>query len=226
MRITRVLLTVVLVTFLAMLTAGCTCPECPPSPSATCTYTGHLYMAGTPATGAGVPAGGGSFNVDLVVSAGVCPVHTHSPDAWITITHEPPDRGPHDYRITAAANPGARRSGVAYIGYQAVKVDQAGTTGSDCSFSVFPETAQAGAAGGTMQATVVPSDQNCGWRIERPFSSEDVISQPAPYYGLGTRTVSYTVRSSATPPPLPRQGIFRVQDSAGVVAATHTLTQQ
>jgi hypothetical protein len=212
---------------LALATAGCQCPDCPPVPSETCTYTAHLYQAGTPATGAGVPAAGGSFNVDLVVSAGTCPVYTHSPDAWITITHEPPDRGPHDYRITAAANPGARRTGLAYVGYQAVKVDQAGTTGSECTFTVFPATARAGAAGGRMTATVVPSDENCGWTLERfPASAEDVISEPSPRYGLGTRTVSYVVRSDATPPPLPRDGSFRVRDTAGAEAATHTVTQQ
>ncbi len=222
----RVVFTPSLVVLLSVASAGCNCPDCPATPSSTCTYTAHLYMAGTPAPGAGVPAAGGNVNVDLVVSAGVCPVFTHSPDPWITITHEIPDRGPHDYKITAAANAGARRTGVAFIGYQAVKVDQAGTNGSACTFTVAPAAAQAGAAGGTMKATIIPSDESCGWRIDRPFSSEDVISQPAPYYGLGTRTVSYTVRSSATPPPLPRQGTFQVKDTAGVVAATHTLSQQ
>jgi hypothetical protein len=212
---------------LAVASAGCRCPECPPAPSDNCTYTAHLYQAGTPATGAGLPATGGSFNVDLVVSAGTCPVSTHTPDPWITITHEPADRGPHDYRISAAANPGARRTGVVYIGYQAVKVDQAGAAGSGCTFSVFPATAQAGAAGGPMKATIVPSDENCGWTLERfPASAEDVVSEPSPRYGLGTRTVSYTVRSDATPPPLPREGSFRVKDTAAVVATTHTLTQQ
>ena len=227
MRIPRVLLSGSLVAVLAFISAACTCPECPAVPSDTCTYTAHLYQAGTPAAGAGVPADGGSFNIDLVVAPADCPVYTYTPDAWVTITHEVPDRGPHDYRITAAPNAGERRTGTAYIGFQAVKVDQAGASGSGCTFSVFPATAQAGAAGGSMTATIVPSDSNCGWSLERfPASAEDVISEPSPRYGLGTRTVTYTVRSSATPPPLPRQGSFRVRDTASAEAATHTLTQQ
>ncbi|MDH4063114.1 MAG: hypothetical protein OEW19_01840 [Acidobacteriota bacterium] len=74
---------------------------------------------------------------------------------------------------------------------------------------------------------IVPSDQNCGWSLERfPASAEDVIDEPSPRYGVGTRTATSTVRSNATPPPLPRDGSFRVRDTAGVEAATHTLNQQ
>src|SRR6185436_13423623 len=109
--------------------------NCTPPPTSNCVYTVTLAQhPGAMFHGTGVAAGGGDFSVDVLVNPSTCQVPTYTPDSWITITQEIPDRGL-GYRITAAANSGAaKRTGTAYVGYQALPVDQAGTGGSGCTF--------------------------------------------------------------------------------------------
>jgi hypothetical protein len=178
--------------------------------------------------GAGVPAAGGDYSVDVVATPSTCQVPTQTPDSWITITQETPDRGL-GYRITAAANTGAgRRTGTAFVGYQALTVDQAGTGGSGCTFQVIPANAPFTAAGGTAAFVIVPNDVRCGWSVERSASGEDWSSEPRPNRGVGPTGIVFSVKSaaSAPQPPLPRQAEMRVTDSANAAAGSHTYAQQ
>jgi len=191
-----------------------------------CTYTVQLAQHFGPFHGTGVPAGGGDFSVDVVATPSTCPAPTYTPDSWITITQEVPDRGL-GFRITAAANTGARRTGTAYVAYQALTVDQAGTGGSACTFQIIPGSSSFAAAGGTAAFVVVPSDQRCGWATERSASGEDWSDEPGISRGLGTMGITFNVRAAgANQPPLPRQAEVRIKDSAGVNVGSHTYNQQ
>ena len=206
--------------------AGCT----PTGTPANCTYTVQLaqHPGAPPFHGAGLPSGGGSYSVDVLVSPTTCPVPTSTPDSWITIAQEVPDRGL-SYSITAAANTGgARRTGTAFVGYQALTVDQAGTGGSGCTFQLIPASSAHTTAGGTAAFVVVASDQRCGWDADRSATGEDWSSEPRPNRGVGTTGIVFDVRSasSAPQPPLPRQAEIRVRDSAGAAAGAHQYQQQ
>jgi hypothetical protein len=199
-------------------------------PPANCAYTVQLaqHPGSGPFHGAGVPSGGGSYSVDVTATPGTCPIPTSASDSWITITQEVPDRGL-SYQIAAAANTGAsRRTGTAYVGYQALTVDQAGTGGSGCTFQVIPASTASTTAGGTGAFVVVASDPRCGWDAERSASGEDWSSEPRPNRGVGTAGIVFDVRSStaAPQPPLPRQAEIRVRDSAAAAAGAHQYNQQ
>ena len=156
------------------------------------------------------------------------PVPTQTPDSWITITQEVPDRGL-GFRITAAANPGsARRTGIAYVGYQALTVDQAGTGGSGCTFQLIPASSSFTTPGGTGAFVIVASDPRCGWSAERTSTGEDWSGEPHPNRGVGTTGLVFDVRSgtAAPQPPLPRQAAIRVTDSANVQVGSHAYAQQ
>ena len=143
-------------------------------------------------------------------------------DSWITITQEVPDRA--GFRITAAANTGsARRTGTAFVGFQALTVDQAGTGGSGCTFQLIPPNSAFTATGGLGAFVVVPNDQRCGWRVDRTSTGEDWSTEASPIRGIGTAAIRFDVRSStaAPQPPLPRQAEVRVTDSAGAPVGAH-----
>jgi hypothetical protein len=204
-------------------------PACVPNGTpSNCTYKVQLAQHPGPFTGTGVPAAGGDYSVDVLVNPSNCPVPTQTPDSWITITQEVPDRGL-GFRITAAANPGsARRTGTAYVGYQALTVDQAGTGGSGCTFQLVPGSSSFGSAGGTGAFVVVASDARCGWRVDRTSTGEDWSSEPRTMRGVGTMGIVFDVRSAATAPqpPMPRQAEVRLRDSANAQAASHGYSQQ
>ena len=203
--------------------------NCTPPPTSNCVYTVTLAQhPGAMFHGTGVAAGGGDYSVDVLVNPSTCPVPTYTPDSWITITQEVPDRGL-GYRITAAANTGAaRRTGMAYVGYQPLIVDQAGTGGSSCTFQLIPASAQFTTAGSTAGFALVASDQKCGWRAEPTSTGEDWSTEPTPARGVGNTAVVFTVKSSASQPqpPLPRQAEVRVYDSAGTQTAAYSYSQQ
>jgi len=204
--------------------SGCTPAGTPPN----CTFTVQRAQHPGMFHGAGVPAAGGDFSVDVLVSPSGCQVPTHTPDAWITITQEVPDRGL-GFRITAAANPGAaRRTGTAYVGYQALTVDQAGTGGSGCTFQLIPANSSFTSSGATGAFVIVASDERCGWSAERSSAGEDWSSEPRPSRGVGTMGIVFDVRSgtAAPQPPMPRQAEIRVRDSANAAAGSHAYAQQ
>jgi len=203
------------------------CPPTPP-PAPTCTFTVLLAQHTGVFLGAGVPAAGGGYSVDVIAEPSSCQVPTSTPDSWITIEQEIPDRGL-GFRITAAANPGAtRRTGTAYVGHQALTVDQAGTAGSGCTFVMNPATSSFTAAGGAGAFVIEASDARCGWSVDRSAYGEDWSSNPTPVRGVGTTRITFSVRSSAAVPqvPLPRQAEMRVLDSANAFAGSHTYDQR
>lgn len=210
---------------LSLLSSNCT----PPGPASNCVYTVSLAQhPGVLFNGTGVPAGGGDYSVDVIANPTTCTVPTYTPDSWITITQEVPDRGT-GYRITAAANTAtARRTGMAFVAYQPLIVDQAGTGGSGCTFQLIPASAPFTPSGGTAAFALVASDQKCGWRAEQTSTGEDWSSEPNPARGAGTAAVVFPVKSStsASQPPLPRQAEVRVYDSAGMQTGTYSYSQQ
>ena len=201
----------------------------PPAQAANCVYTVSLaQQPGVLFHGTGVPSGGGDYSVDVIANPTTCPVPTYTADAWITITQEVPDRGA-GYRVTAAANTGAaRRTGTAYVGYQALIVDQAGTGGSGCTFQLIPSSAPFTTSGGTAAFALVASDQKCGWSAEQTSTAEDWSNEPNQARGAGTTAVVFAVKSSASAPqpPLPRQAEVRVYDSAGTQTGAYGYSQQ
>jgi hypothetical protein len=201
----------------------------PPAQTTSCVYIVSLAQhPGVLFHGTGVPAGGGDYSVDVVASPTTCAVPTYTADSWITITQEVPDRGT-GYRITATANTGAvRRTGTAYVGYQPLIVDQAGTGGSGCTFQLIPSSAQFTTSGGTAAFALVASDQKCGWRAEQTSTGEDWSNEPNPARGAGTTAVVFPVKSSAAvlQPPLPREAEVRIYDSAGTQTGTYSYSQQ
>lgn len=203
---------------------------CPPKPvpHTTCTYTVQLAQHSGVFLGAGVPATGGGYSVDVIANPSSCLVPTSTPDSWITIEQEIPDRGL-GFKITAAANPGAaRRTGTAYVGNQALTVDQAGTGGSGCTFVVNPASASFTDAGGAGTFVIEASDARCGWSVDRSAYGEDWSTEPKPDRGAGTTQISFSVRSAASVPqvPLPRQAEMRVTDSANAAAGSHVYVQR
>jgi hypothetical protein len=198
----------------------------PTGTPANCTYTVQLAQHVGPFRGTGVPAGGGDFSVDVVKNPYSCPVPTYTSDSWITITQEVPDRGL-GFRITAAANTGGRRTGTGYVAYQALTVDQAGTSGSACTFQLIPASSSFTSAGGPAGFVVVPSDQHCGWKAERSASGEDWSDEPNVSRGLGTMGITFAVKAAgASQPSLPRQAEVRVMDSAGTTVGSFSYNQQ
>jgi hypothetical protein len=216
-----------LLAFVVALTLAGLSWNCTPPPN--CVYTVSLAQhPGVAFHGTGVPATGGDYSVDVLVNPSTCQVPTFTADPWVTIAQEPPDRGL-GYRITAAANTAAtRRSGMAYVGYQPLIVDQAGTGGSGCTFQLIPSSTQFTTAGATAAFAVVPSDQKCGWRAAPTSTGEDWSTEPNPGRGVGTTALVFTVRSSASQPqpPLPRQAEVRVYDSSGAQAGAYSYSQQ
>jgi hypothetical protein len=200
----------------------------PTGTPANCTFTVQLAQHPGMFHGAGVPAAGGDYSVDVIANPSTCQVPTQTPDSWITITQEVPDRGL-GFRITAAANTGAgRRTGTAFVGYQALTVDQAGTGGSGCTFQLIPPNSAFTATGGLGAFVVVPNEQRCGWSVDRTSTGEDWSTEASPIRGVGTAAIRFDVRSSTTAPqpPLPRQAEIRVTDSAGALVGAHAYAQQ
>jgi hypothetical protein len=220
------LLALITIVALVALASGCG----PTGTPSNCTFSVQLaqHPGSGPFHGAGLPSAGGSFSVDVAVSPTSCAIPTYSPDSWITIAQEVPDRGL-SYSITATANPGsARRTGTANVGYQSLIVDQAGSSGSGCTFQLIPAASTFGPTGGTGAFVIVASDQKCGWDADRSQSGEDWSSVPRPNRGVGTTGLVFDVRSStaASQPPLPRQAQIPVRDSAGAAAGSHQYQQQ
>jgi hypothetical protein len=193
-------------------------------PAASCTFA--VRPAGT-----GKPAAGG--NVPVMVTAPSGCLWTFQGNApWITIVPAadgaPSGNGNGTVVLQVAPNTGPRRTGSATIAYQTIQVDQAGSNGSACTFSVSPASVQIGAAGGSGQFTVVPSAQDCGWSLDESWNNEDWVSGFITMNNVGTKTVSYSVRACAAPgrPACPSTGTLEIRDTANQRAAVFTINQQ
>jgi len=152
---------------------------------------------------------------------------------WITVVEDadatsPTGNGNGKVVVQVAPNTGLRRTGTATIAYHTIQVDQAGTNGSTCTFTVSPPSAQVGALGGAGEFTVIPSAQDCGWYVDESASSEDWVSGFITMNAVGTRTLHYSVRACTAPgrPPCPATGILAVRDTTNQQGATFTVNQQ
>ena len=205
---------------------------CHPHPS--CTYA--VVPNATPMTASG-------SNIRLLVTTGpTCTWTYQGNDPWITVAPDADSTGQTGTGngtvvLTAAANPGAsHRSGTATVATQSIAVDQAGTGGSGCTFTVSPTGLTfTGGTAGTGQFTVTASAPNCGWTAARSSNLEDTVDLTGggngggreDRFGVGSSTITYQVKALSQSSPWPSGGgDVTVTDSAQQTAATHHLALQ
>jgi hypothetical protein len=180
-------------------------------------------------TGRGLPAAGGSIQVQVQAPAG-CVWSYQGNDPWVTVADAPPapsGNGNGTVAVTAAANAGVRRVGTANIAFHRITIDQAGTDGAgSCTFQVFPLTASIGPAGGLGAFAVVPNAQDCGWWVEARSPDDDWINDDF-HQDIGIGVSTYQVVPGTTFPslPPPRTGRLGLRNSANALVADHLITQ-
>ncbi len=205
---------------------------CPPKPA--CVYT--VVPTATPMT-----ASGGARLVQVTTNAG-CAWTYQGNEPWLTVTLNPDStgqtgKGNGTVILTAAPNQaGGRRTGTAKVAGRTITVDQAGTGPSGCTFQVSPaEQAFAGGGAGTGQFTIAASAPDCGWTATRGSTLEDTVSLTGggsgggaeDRYGIGSSTITYSVRAQSPTSPWPAGGgEIVVKDAAQQVAATHRVKFQ
>jgi hypothetical protein len=107
------------------------------------------------------PAGGAHPLVSVATDAG-CAWSAASEAAWITVVEGSSGNGSGSVRLAIAANQGEARSGRAVIAGQPFVVQQAGTTPTQCTYSLKPTYYNAGAGPDDVRVQVA-APQGCGW---------------------------------------------------------------
>ncbi len=216
----------VVVSLVALLTLT----GCPPN----CSYSV------APTTAPMADAGG---NVLVRVTTGSSCTWTFAAnDAWITVGPDPDNTGQTgtgngSVIVSVAPNQGAmRRTGTATVATQTITVDQAGSSGSACTFQVSPtEMTFTGGGAATGQFTITASAPNCGWRAARSSNLEDTVNLTSggsggsaeDRFGTGSATIVYQVKANSPTSPWPTGGgDIVVRDSAQQIAATHHVNLQ
>ena len=200
--------------------------HCPWKPS--CSYA--VVPAGTPMAAAG-------GNTLVRVTTGATCTWTYAGNVpWMTVETNadstgPTGKGPGSVIVVVAPNPdAARRTGTATVARQTITVDQAGTGGSGCTFTVSPtELTFTGGGAGSGEFTITASAANCGWTASRGSVLEDTVSMtaggsggPDDRYGVGSAVIRYQVKAQSPTSPWPSGGgNITVRDSALQAAATH-----
>jgi Domain of unknown function DUF11/FG-GAP-like repeat/Putative binding domain, N-terminal len=155
--------------------------------------------------------GAGSFGVtiDTIQSGALCSpgVETNFPGGdsgldpippfWITV---PFDYVPSNGTVTfnVAANTGPPRTGTIMVGGYVYTVNQAAPP---CYYTVNPNTALWGAAGGSGTFDVIASAASCAWTATSSNTSDVSVTSGAS--GTGNGTVKYTVSTNKTGPQTP-----------------------
>jgi hypothetical protein len=155
---------------------------------------------------------------------------------WITVEIDgdatgPTGKGPGSVIVVVAPNPdAARRTGTATVARQTITVDEAGTGGSGCTFTVSPtELTFSGGGAGSGEFTITASAANCGWTASRGSVLEDTVSMtaggsggPDDRYGVGSAVIRYQVKAQSPTSPWPSGGgHITVRNSALQAAASH-----
>ncbi len=134
-----------------------------------------------------VPAGGGtaSFGVNTTAS---CAWTAVANAGWISVTSGANGNGPGTVQFSAAANPGAARSGTIIAAGQTFTVSQE----SGCSAVVTPDTMPAPAAGGS-QTVSIATAADCTWTAT---SNAAWIVIPMPASGSGNGSVRLDIQAN------------------------------
>jgi hypothetical protein len=200
--------------------------RCAPKPS--CSYA--VVPPGSP-----MRATGGNILVRVTTGSN-CTWTYAGNDPWITVETDgdatgPTGKGPGSVIVVVAPNAdAARRPGTATVAGQTITVDQAGTGGSGCTFTVSPaELTFTGGGEGSGEFTITAGAANCGWTASRDSILEDTVSMtaggsggPDDRYGVGSAVIRYRVRALSPTSPWPTSGgNITVRDSALQAAATH-----
>jgi hypothetical protein len=114
-----------------------------------------------------------------------CPYTTTSNAAWITITGGAQGSGSGYVFYSVAANTGPPRTGTVSVGGKTFTVYQ----GSNCSYTIAPNSSPVGAAGGGGNISVTTSP-GCTWEAVSQNPSFIIVTSGAS--GSGSGTVNYT----------------------------------
>lgn len=123
---------------------------------------GQACTYGLSATSQSVPPAGGTGTV-TVAAGDQCPWTATSNASWLTITSGATGAGTGTVTFAAAAQSGPPRTGTLTIAGLTFTVTQ----GAACTFTISPDQASIGAAGGTAAVTVTTGD-GCGWSASSP----------------------------------------------------------
>jgi len=142
------------------------------------------YALSSASTSVGAGASSGSFSVNTTAG---CAWTATTASSWITgLTASGSGTGTVNFNI--AANTGPARTGTITAGGKTYTVTQA----SGCTYALAASSASPGAAGGTANVTVTPSNAACTWTA----TSNSAFLTGVTASGTGTAAVSYTVAAN------------------------------
>lgn len=136
------------------------------------------------------PVAGGTGNV-TVTTGSECTWTATSNQPWITITSGSSGTGTGTVSFAVAANPGLARTGTIIIGGQTFTVSQP----NGCAYSIAPNSADFGAAGGNGSFSLIATDPACAWTAtsNAPWITVSTTS------GTGTKIISFSVQPNSGP---------------------------
>ena len=142
-----------------------------------------------------VPSSGGSGSPVNVTTTSGCGWTAASNASWLTITSGANGNGSGSVQFTAAANPGAARSGTLTIAGQTFTVDQAAAV-VPCSYTITPTSQSVAPTGGAGGPVTVSTTSGCAWTAAANDSWITITSGAS---GNGSGSVGFSV--AATPGP-------------------------
>ena len=155
-----------------------------------------------PATLPTIGADGGSGTLTVTV-APECVWSATSGAEWLSITSTPNGQGSGNLTFTASGNPSAVvRRGTLIVGERRVELMQSGAA---CQFTLTPQTASVGAAGGEGSVTL-NGVEGCQWSAT---SQAEWISIVGSQSGTGSSTVRFTAGANDGPA---RSGLIAIAD--------------
>lgn len=152
----------------------------------TCTY------AVTPTTVSMESSGGPGPPIAVTAGAG-CAWTAASNATWLTITAGAAGSGNGTVGFSAAANPGASRTGTLTIGGRTLIVTQTAAAQATCTYTVTPSTVSMAPAGGAGPLIGVTSGAGCAWTAA---SNATWLTITAGAVGSGNGTVAFTVATN------------------------------
>ena len=191
------------VSVLALLTVTLACSAACQSSSTNVTGPSGTKCAITvPATLPTIGADGGSGTLTVTV-APECVWSATSAAEWLSITSTPNGQGSGNMTFTATGNPtAAMRRGALLFGERRVELTQSGAA---CQFTLAPQTASVGAAGGEGSVTL-NGVEGCQWSAT---SQADWISIVGPQSGSGSSAIRFSAGANEGPA---RSGLIAIAD--------------
>ena len=123
--------------------------------------------------------------------------------AWVSVSPSS-GIGLRKVTVSVAANPGDARHADAIINGQVLSIDQAGSNGVPCSYSLSASGQQFTASGGAGSVNIT-TQAGCPWTVQNSASWMTIVSGGS---GTGSGTFSYTV--AANPDVTPRSTTLQI----------------